>query len=68
MKTQILVILLIASMMLLGCTQTSDQINTNVNTQPITDTNVTSETQLVDQEITSDWINESETIDTGSVI
>ena len=68
MKTQILVILLIASMMLLGCTQTSDQTNTNVNTQPITDTNVTSETQLVDQEITSDWINESETIDTGSVI
>ncbi len=68
MKTQILVILLIASMMLLGCTQTSDQTNTNVNTQPITDTNVTSETQLVDQEITNEWINESETIDTGSVI
>ena len=54
--------------MLLGCTQTSNQTNTNVNTQPITDTNVTSETQLVDQELTSDWINESETIDTGSVI
>lgn len=65
MKLQILIILLVISMLLLGCTQ-EQTINTD-NTKN-TDTNITTENQVLEQEINQDWINENEVVDTGSVI
>lgn len=66
MKAQILIILLIASMLLLGCTQ--EVANNDTNTNQPSDTNIVTEAQIVEQEINNEWINENETIDTGSVI
>jgi len=68
MKTKILIILLIVSMLLFGCTQTQDQINVDNNNQIPTDTNLNQENQIVEQELNEGWINENEVIDTGSVI
>lgn len=62
MKAYILVTaLLVASMLFFGCTETAP-----ISTPE--DTNVVAETQIVDQEITSNWVSENETVDTGSVI
>ncbi len=71
MKIQILIVLLVISMLLLGCTQ-EQTINVDNNTNDTntnnTNTNITSENQILEQEINQDWINENEVIDTGSVI
>lgn len=69
MKTYILIAaLLVASMLFFGCTQDETQIPTTDNNTGVSDTNVVLETQIVDQEITGNWVNENEVIDTGSVI
>lgn len=66
MKTYILLAaLLVATMLFFGCTQ--DQ-TTNVPTETPADTNVVLETQIVDQEISNNWVNENEVVDTGSII
>ena len=65
MKIQILIVLLVISMLLLGCTQ--EQTN-NIDTPNNTDTNISTENQILEQEINQDWINENEVVDTGSVI
>lgn len=65
MKTQILIAaLLVMSMLFFGCTQ--DQ--TTIPTDNPADTNVVAETQMVDQEISSDLVNENGIVDTGSAI
>ena len=68
MKAQILIVLLVFSMLLFGCTQTQEQPNTNTNNATTADTNVLAETQIIEQEINEGWINENETIDVGSVL
>jgi PBP1b-binding outer membrane lipoprotein LpoB len=68
MKTQIiLIILLIASMLLLGCTQ-EQPISIDTNNQIPSDTNLSTEDKLIEQEMIEGWINENEVVDVGSVI
>jgi hypothetical protein len=66
MKAQILIILLISLTLLLGCTQ--EEIKIDTNSQTLSDTNINSETQIIEQQINQDWINENEVLDIGSVI
>ncbi len=69
MINKIIIALLIVSMLLFGCTQAQDQIKVNdANNQTPLDTNTTTDTQIVEQQINDGWINENEVIDTGSVI
>ena len=68
MKAQILIVLLVFSMLLFGCTQTQEQTNTDTNNPAPVDTNVVAESQIVEQELNEGWINENEIIDVGSLI
>jgi len=69
MKTQILIALLIVLVLLFGCTQEQPVVVNNTNLTPTdTNTNITTENQIIEQELNEGWINENELIDTGSVI
>lgn len=72
MKTEtIIAVLLVASLLLFfGCTQeqTNNGQSNTIDTNESIDTNVTADSQTIENDITSNWINESEVVDTGSML